>query len=399
MHGEGIADPSFFLINIAVILIFTKLGGMLSKRLGVPSVLGQVVMGVALGPSLLGWIHPDIFLDEVGQIGVILLMFLAGLDTEVQQMKAMGKQSFFVAMGGVIFPIVFGTMVAYGFKPNFQSALFVGTILTATSVSITVQTLLEMGKLKTPEGNTILTAAVIDDILGILILALVVGTGADMSILKLSGLIVLFFVGIFIFGRFVFPLLIELSVKHDIREGRVTLALACCLLFAWLADKMGVATIIGAYIMGMFIGQTRIKDIVVERVQVMGYAFFIPIFFVGIGAGADLHQINLTSLIFVFAMVGTAILTKIVGSLLGALAGKFKMRSALRIGVGMIARGEVALIITSLGIRKGLLDNDIFSGTLLLVLTSTILTPILLSLTFKGRKSGETMEVAKTNVN
>jgi Kef-type K+ transport system membrane component KefB len=383
MHGGAPVDPSIFLINVAVILIFTKVGGMISKRFGVPSVLGQVLIGVILGPSILGILRPDIFLDEVGQIGVIFLMFLAGLDTEVESMKSIGKQSLLIAAGGVVFPLLFGTAVAYLFKPDFHVALFVGTILTATSVSITVQTLLELGKLRSIEGNAILTAAVIDDIIGILILAMVVGVGSNMSLLQLAGMILLFFVGIIIFGRFIFPLLIDLHSKYEIKEGRVTLAIACCLLFAWLADKMGVATIIGAYIMGMFVGQTKIKKLVTERISVIAYTFFIPIFFISIGAGADLHQINATSLLFVIAIVLTAILAKIFGSVVGAILGKFSLRSAYRVGVGMIARGEVALIITSLGLRKGIIDNDVFSSTLILVLVTTILTPILLSKAFK----------------
>ncbi len=383
MHEGTAAIPSMFLINVAIILIFTKIGGMISKRIGVPSVLGQVLTGVILGPTIFGLLKPDLFLDEVGQIGVIFLMFLAGLDTDVKQMKAMGKQSFLVAAGGVIVPLCLGTLVAYWFKQNFQTALFVGTILTATSVSITVQTLMEMGKLKTVEGNIILTAAVIDDIIGIIILAMVVGAGSNTNLVSLIGMILLFFIVITVFGRLIFPSLIKLSTKYDIHEGRVTLALACCLLFAWLADRMGVATIIGAFMMGIFVGQTKINQLVTERIQIIAYAFFIPIFFVGIGASANLHQISVTSLIFVLVIVFIAIITKIIGSMAGALIGRFPIHSAFRVGVGMIARGEVALIITSLGLRKGIIDNDIFSATLMLVLISTIITPLLLSLAFK----------------
>lgn len=383
MHEGTAAIPSMFLLNVAIILIFTKIGGMISKRFGVPSVLGQVLTGLILGPTVIGLLKPDLFLDEVGQIGVIFLMFLAGLDTDIKQMKAMGRQSFLVAAGGVIVPLCLGTLVAFWFKQNFQTALFVGTILTATSVSITVQTLMEMGKLKTVEGNTILTAAVIDDVIGIIILAMVVGAGANTNLVSLIGMILLFFIAVTLFGRYIFPLLIKFSAKHDIHEGRVTLALACCLLFAWLADRMGVATIIGAYMMGIFVGQTKINNLVTERVQIIAYSFFIPIFFVGIGASADLHKITVTSLIFVLAIVFTAIITKVIGSMAGALIGGFSLRSAIRVGVGMIARGEVALIITSLGLRKGIIDNDIFSATLMLVLLSTIITPLLLSAAFK----------------
>lgn len=388
--NEAIVDPSLFLINVTVILIFTKWGGMISKRLGMPSVLGQVLMGIILGPSVLRLLRPDIFLDEVGQLGVIFLMFLAGLDTEIEQVKKVGSRSVLIAVGGVVVPLILGTWLVYTLRHDMRQAIFVGTILTATSVSITVQTLLEMGKLKTLEGNSILTAAVIDDIIGILLLAMVVGVGSQGSIINLMGLIILFFVGVYIFGRFVFPFLIDLHAKYDIREGRVTLALACCLFFAWLADHMGVATIIGAYLMGIFVGQTKIKNLVTERVQIIAYTIFIPIFFVNIGASADLHQINLASLFFALAIVFVAIISKMIGSMIGALLSRFSFRSALRVGVGMISRGEVALIITSLGLRRGLIGQDVFSGTLLLVLTSSLVTPILLSLAFKEKGSVST---------
>jgi len=385
MHGETVVDPSLFLINVAVILIFTKIGGMLSKRLGVPSVLGQVLTGVILGQSILGFIKPDIFLEEVGQIGVILLMFLAGLDTNLHEMRTVGTKSLLVACGGLLVPFIGGILISLAFHMNIHQALLVGTILTATSVSITVQTLLEMGKLKTPEGNTVIAAAVIDDVLGIIVLALVVGAGSNTSFFRLMGLIALFFVGIILFGRFIFPYLIDLYAKHDIREGRVTLALACCLFFAWLADKMRVATIIGAYIMGLFVGRTKIKKLVGERIEIIGYTFFIPIFFLGIGAKANLQQINTSSLVFAGVMVLTAILAKIIGSIIGALIGGFNLRQSYRIGVGMIARGEVALIITSMGFRKGIIGNDVFSGTILLVLVSSIVTPLLLTAAFKEK--------------
>lgn len=385
MHGETLVNPTFFLINIAIILIFTKLGGMVSKRLGVPSVLGQVIFGLILGQSVLGIIKPDILLEEMGQIGVILLMFLAGLDTNLHEMRSVGKQSFLIALGGVLVPLVGGILTTLAFYHDFRQALFVGTILTATSVSITVQTLLELGKLKTPEGNAIIAAAVIDDIMGIIILAMVIGVGANMSVLQIIGLMALFFLGSIIFGRYIFPYLIDLYAKYDIREGRVTLALASCLFFAWWADQMGVATIIGAYIMGLFVGRTKIKKLVRERLEIIGYTFFIPIFFIGIGAGANLRQVSPSSLVFAGIVVIIAILTKVIGSMGGALLGGFKLRSAYRVGVGMIARGEVGLIIASMGLRKGVIGYDVFSSAILVVIISTIVTPLLLSAAFREK--------------
>jgi len=377
------AEPSRFLVNIMVILVFTKIGGMVSKRIGMPSVLGQVLTGIFLGPSIFGLLHPDVFLDEVGQLGVIMLMFLAGLDTELSQIKKVGKKSFLIAVGGVILPFIAGAIFVFLWRHNLHQALFVGAILTATSVSITVQTLMEMGKLKTPEGTSILAAAVIDDVLGLLILSLVIGVGSEFNLFALLGLIILFFLISYVFGRFGLPLIIKIYRKYDIKEGRVTLALACCLLFAWLADRMGLATIIGAYIMGIFVGKTQIKKLVTERVEIIAYTFFVPIFFMGIGAIADLHQINLSLLSFIAVLVFIAIVTKMIGSFLGALAGGFSFKSSVVVGIGMIARGEVVLIITSLGLRKGIIGNDIFSGSILLVLCSTLLTPVLLAKFFK----------------
>ena len=382
-------DPSLFLVNVTVILIFTKVSGIISKRLGMPSVLGQVLTGIIFGPSLLGLLQPDIFLDEVGQIGVIFLMFLAGIDTEVKEIKSVGIQSLLIAVGGVLLPLLGGALIVFWLKHDLQKALFVGTILTATSVSITTQTLLELGKLKTPEGNAILAAAVIDDIIGLLLLALVAGTGKNTNICQLLGFVFIFFVIIILFGRFLFPRLIDLHQKYDIREGRVTLAMACCLFFAWLADHMGMATIIGAYVMGIFVGQTKIKRLVTERLQIIAYSFFIPIFFMGIGALGDLHKLNINSIYLLIILVFLAIITKIIGSMCGALLGKFSLKSSLCIGLGMIPRGEVALIIISLGLRRGIVDNDIFSSTLLLVLVSTLITPVLLAMVFKDPKLSE----------
>jgi Kef-type K+ transport system membrane component KefB len=383
---EGlIVDPSSFLLNLAIILIFTKIGGIICKRWGIPAVLGQVLMGVLLGPTVLGLVKSDLLLDEIGQLGVIFLMFLAGLDTEMESMKRLGKKALLVAVGGALLPFIGGTIVALVFNYNLHTAIFVGTILTATSISITVQTLLELGKLKTPEGNVILAAAVIDDIIGIILLAIVVsfGNGSSTNILLLMGRIILFFILIYLVGQWVFPLLVGLHAKHNIREGRVTLAIAICLLFAWLADNMGLATIIGAYLMGIFVGQTNIKNLVTQRVQIIAYTFFIPIFFVGIGTGVNLRQIDLSVLLFALAITVTAILTKMVGSMCGALLGKFDLKSSLRIGVGMIARGEVGLVVTSLGVRMGIIGNEVFSAVLILIIVAIIITPVLLPMVFK----------------
>lgn len=377
-------DPTLFLINIAIILVFTKIGGMISKRLGCPSVLGQVLTGIILGPSLLGLIRPDAFLDQIGQIGVILLMFLAGLDTDMKQMKTLGVFSLFIAIGGVVLPLAAGFGFTFVFRQNIQEALLVGIILTATSVSITAQTLLEMGKLKTPEGNAILGAAVIDDILGVVLLATMVGMGPNFNIWMLLGKIGLFFAVVFGFGIFVLPRLVNTYSKFDIREGRITLALGSCLLFAWLAEYLGVAAIIGAYLIGIFFGQTKIRRVIVERMEVVAYTIFVPVFFVNIGAVADLNQLRSDSFLFLAGLILIAILSKIFGCMGGALLGKFSLKSSLIIGIGMIARGEVGLIVASLGLRKGLIGQDIFAGAVLLVLVSTLITPMLLSLAFKA---------------
>lgn len=378
------ADPTQFLMNVTIILVFTKIGGMISKRLGMPYVLGQVLTGIFLGPSVFGLLKTDIFLDEVGQIGVILLMFLAGLETDMKQMKKVGARSFWVAIGGVVVPLVVGTAFVYAFRHNFREALFVGTMLTATSVSITAQTLMEMGKLRSMEGNVILGAAVIDDILGVILLAIVSGMGSGSSLLPLFGRIIGFFVLAMLFGQFFVPFVVRQYRRYDIREGRVTLALGCCLLFAWLGEHMGVAAIIGAYLMGIFFGKTRIQKLITERIEVLAYTFFVPIFFITIGAVADLRKIETSSLGFLGILVLLAILTKIFGCMFGAMACKCPMKSSLIIGIGMIARGEVGLIVASLGMRQGIIEGDIFSGTILIVLISTVVTPLLLTVAMRS---------------
>ncbi len=375
-----------FLIDIAIILLFANIGGFLSAKLKQPAVLGQILAGLIMGPSVLNIIHATGFITNMAEIGVILLMFIAGLETDIDDLKKSGASSASIAIGGVIAPLLFGVLVILIMKPsaNYYEALFVGVILTATSVSITVQALRELGQLRTKQGVGILGAAIIDDVLGIILVTLVVGMAHPSSgncILIVLGKIVAFFllsicVGI-IFSKI-------LTKYHTVisRENRVlTAAIIFCFILAFIAEELGVAAIIGAYFTGVIFSTTPHRNRVSHEIQRIAYALFTPIFFVNIGLKVDLSHIG-QALGLSVLLILAAVLGKVIGCGAGAKLSKFTNREALQISIGMIPRAEVALIVTNLGLKIGIIGHEVFTSVILLVLVSTIITPILLKMTF-----------------
>ncbi|MMZ52226.1 High-affinity Na(+)/H(+) antiporter NhaS3 [compost metagenome] len=377
------------IFELAVILLASKLAGDISVRLGQPSVLGKLLIGIVLGPALLGVITSTDVLGELSQIGVILLMFIAGLETDIDEFKRTGKASAYVGIAGIIVPLSLGYVAGSMMGLPALQSVFLGLLLSATSVSISVQALKEMGNLKSKEGTTILGAAVIDDVLVIIALAFVMSlAGGDVNL----GMVVLkkiaFFAIAIVLGWKVVPWALRMFAPLRVTESVISAGLIICFLYAFLAEYAGVAAIIGAYIAGVAISLTDYKHEVFEKVETIAYAVFVPVFFTSIGVSANFAGItNHIGLIVELSIL--AILTKLIGSAIGARVAGFSWKSSLGIGSAMVSRGEVALIIAAIGLESKLLQQDMFTVIVIVVLITTIVTPPMMKLFFASPKENK----------
>lgn len=386
-----------FLMDLALILLSTKVLGLITKKFHMPQVVGALCAGLLLGPAVLGVIEETTFIKSTAEIGVIVLMFAAGMETEIDDLKKSGKASFVIALLGVIVPLAGGYLVAMFFnKPGMIepegncSALlqniFVGVILTATSVSITVETLKEMGKLKTRSGNAILGAAIIDDILGIIALTIITSmadTNVKISVVLLK--IVLFFVFTLIagFAYYKFYIWWNNRDKHGMHR-HVIISFVFCLLMSYIAEEFfGVADITGAFFAGLIISATQKSKYLAAKFDVLSYLYLSPVFFASIGLKVVLPEMNGTIVAFAVILTLVAVLTKIVGCGVGAKMCGYKNYQCVRIGTGMVSRGEVALIVASKGAAVGLLGSAFLGPIVIVVVITTIITPILLKFVFK----------------
>jgi Kef-type K+ transport system membrane component KefB len=372
-----------FLLVLVCLLISLKIAGWVFQHLHFPVVIGQLLVGVIAGPSVLGWVHPSQILDVFSSIGVILLMFIAGLETDMKQMRAVGGAAFTAASLGVVLPFVAGTAFGVVAGYSIPVCLFLGTLLTATSVSISAETLKDLGKLNTKAGTTILGAAVIDDVLGLVvlsvILAVTLGQNPTWSILKMA----LYFPVAYLIGHYGFPLLSRRLPRTLALETRLGLVLALVLLYAWSAESLGnVATITGAYIAGILVNRTDMREWVHDGLSKMGYALFVPLFFASIGIAANFQSVAAVPLFLMIGFVTIAILTKILGCASGAFLWRFGAHEAWTVGVGMISRGEVGLITASIGLQAGLLTPALFTIMILVTFITTMITPVLLKLLY-----------------
>lgn len=386
-----------FLLFLSIILISTKVLGLFSRKIHMPAVVGALAAGVILGPSCLGMITLEgstgVFLEEMAEIGVILLMFNAGLETDLSELKKNGVASFVTAMIGVAVPLLGGFLgYALFFQTDFTNygevlkAVFVGVVLTATSVSITVETLRELGKLKGKVGTTILGAAVIDDIVGIIVLTVV--TSLQDSSVSPVGVIVKI-VLYFIFIAAVTFVLIKLRRLIEIQDEKrrvVILSVAFCFIMAYVSEEFfGIADITGAYFAGLMLCSLKVGPYIARRCEIPSYLVFSPVFFASVGLKVALGGMNASIWIFSAVLLVIAILTKVVGCGLGARMCKCNNKEALQIGIGMISRGEVALIVAQKGYSCGLLGDVLFAPIVLVVIVTTLLTPILLKLVMKDK--------------
>lgn len=383
-------DSIELLLPLALILVGARLVGRLSQRLGLPAVLGELVAGLVLGPSVLGLVEPNEVLMAVAGIGVLLLMFIAGLETDVSALQQVGKASGYAAVAGVVLPFLGGVAAGLAFGLDTATSLFLGTALTATSVSVSVQTLRELGRLQSKEGLIILGAAIIDDVLGILLLSLVLGmSGEGSSPLLAVGRLVLFFPIALVVGRLLVTPLVHWIHRHHAREAGFALIIALVLVYAWAAEALGgLAAITGAYLAGVLVARLpEAREWVVDGASVMGYGLFVPVFFVTVGLVTDVRNVMLAPGLTLVVVV-TAVVTKLAGSALGARRGGCDRREAVAVGAGMIARGEVALVMATLGLSSGLLDEATFTVVVLMTVATTLLTPLLLKVTAPGQVAG-----------
>ncbi|PEI84612.1 cation:proton antiporter [Bacillus toyonensis] len=375
-----------FFFQIALILLSTKLAGDLSVRLGQPSVLGKLIVGIVIGPAVLGWIENSELLTQLSNVGVILLMFMAGLETDLEELNANRNSSLAVALGGIILPFVGGYVSGLVMGMEQGNAVFLGLLLCATSVSISVQTLRDLGKMKTRESTTMLGAAVFDDILVVILLAFAMSfLGTDdvnltMVILKK----VVFFASIILIGWKGVPAIMRWLSPLRVSESIVSAALIICFSFAYFGELLGIAGIIGAFAAGIAISQTNYKHEVEKKVEPIAYAMFVPVFFVSIGMNITFDGIG-NQIWFILALTAIAVFTKLIGCGFGARMTGFDAKSSAIIGAGMVSRGEVALIIAGTGLSSGLLAQDYFTAIVIVVILTTMITPPMLKYTFGAK--------------
>ncbi len=385
------------LIDIALILIFTKVGGLISRKFKMPEVLGALVAGVILGPAVLRLVEYTENIKLLSELGVIMLMFLAGLETNVDELKKAGKTSLAIALMGVIIPLLLGTAAAYLFFTNFWENLFVGVILTATSVSISVQTLTELGKLNTKAGVNILGAAVIDDVLGLILISIVLavsqtlGSGASGSAAAISLLLtfakIIAFCIISVIMIVVVPKYIN-KISTDNRHKRDLLpyAIAMALLLAFVSEVLGIAAITGAYICGLTLSQFIHKEYIEKNVKAISSGFLSLIFFASVGIAADIKGLSPEVILITLVMFAIAVIGKLFGCAGAARLFKMSKRESIQIGVGMISRGEVAIITANIGMQNGIISEEIYIPTLIVVILTTVITPALLKIVFSSKK-------------
>lgn len=396
------------LLLLSFIIIAAKAAGALSTKIGQPPIFGKILIGLILGPSLLnilGWpiftaspvqahfIPLEDIIHDMAQIGVILLMFIAGIETDVAGVMRVGKVAFWSAAGGVLLPMGIGAWASRYFGYPWKEAIFIGTILTATSVSITAQTLLELNALKSKEGSCILGAAVIDDVMGIIVLSLVVAFSINpiaqgginsgvIAVIFLIAQIAVFFVLSILIGQRYLEKIINWASKIPGSQMVLAASLIICFFYAFWAEYWGkVAAITGAYIAGVLLAQTSFKERILKEAQIFSYALFVPVFLIDIGLQANARQLT-SGITFTLIIIVIAILGKIFGCGLGANLTGFNFIESSRVGIGMISRGEVGLIVASYGLAHAIIGQDIFSSMVLMVLVTTLITPILLRFVF-----------------
>ena len=378
--------------NLAIIMLSAKFFGLVARKLRAPQVVGEIIAGLLIGPCLLGLVHTSDTIEIFAEIGVVLLMFTTGLGTNLQELLKAGPIATLIACVGVAVPLAGGTLLYgafYGFgavgSPEFYKALFIGTIMTATSVSITVATLQELGHLKSFLGTTIVSAAVIDDVIGIVVLTCVLGassgTGTGLGRVLLDT--VLFFIVAVVIGLVAHKAMLWLDHRNPHTQRITIVSMAFCFAMAYIAEQyFGIADITGAYIAGIVLCSMNDAPYVERRVDISNYTLFAPVFFASIGLKTDISGLTPAILLFSVCFVVVALVTKIIGCGLAAKLCRFSWGDSLKVGVGMMTRGEVALIVAQKGLEVGVVDPVYFTAVILLIVVSSVLTPLVLKVLF-----------------
>jgi Kef-type K+ transport system membrane component KefB len=392
------------LLLFSLILLAAKTAGYLSTRLHQPSVLGELLVGLLLGPTLADMVHWEVFeshfvflqelVVETAEIGVVLLMFVAGLELHLSDLQRSGRVSFVAGTLGVILPVSLGVLAALLFRYDVQAAAFFGLTLGATSVSISAQTLIELKMLRSKVGLGLLGAAVFDDILVILLLSilLAVASGGSglMAILSVFLRMLVFLAGSVAFGVWFLPRLMRRVAHMPVSQGVLALSLVVTFTYAAMAEILGgMAAITGAFLAGVMFGRCPEKEQLERSMNALAYGFFVPIFFVNIGLSVNLSNFRLESFWFTLVILLVAVLGKLLGAGWGASLAGFSGIDAAMLGAGMVSRGEVGLIIASVGIEAGLMNEEIFSVIVLMVVVTTLLTPLLLRFLYRYKKQQE----------
>ncbi|PID27766.1 MAG: sodium:proton exchanger [Candidatus Cloacimonadota bacterium] len=381
------------LLHLSVIIFFANILTALSKKFKQPPVIGMLLLGIVLGPSFIDIVESDVIIKWLAKLGVLFLLFEAGLETNLTQIVKDSKQAMLPALGGILLPLGLGAGFSFLSGGELMQNLLAGVIFTATSVSVSVMTLIDLGKLKGIEGRCIINAAIIDDILGILMVTIMFGlaiegeveeaahSGIMFSMIKIAG----FFVVTFLVGQFLLRPFFRNIKKIYLDSALISLTMAVIFLYSWMAEQAGIAAITGAYFAGLFLGQTNFRQSIHEGVSTVGKSFFIHVFFVNIGLEMNLFEID-SHPFYLIAFIFLAVFGKIIGSGIGAKLSGFDPIRSLRIGIGMVPRGEVALIIANMAVAKGLLEHKILSATILTVIVSALFTPVMLKFSFAKLK-------------
>lgn len=384
--------------DLAIIIVFAKFFGLVARKLKAPQVVGEIIAGILIGPSVLGLVQQTDFLVQMAEVGVVLLMFSAGLETNLKDLLKTGPMALAIACAGVFMPLVCGTFLYMGFygvapwgSDEFYTAVFVGVILTATSVSITVQTLKELGKLKGKIGTTILSAAIIDDVIGIIVLTFVIGfknPESNPGEVVLST--ILFFVFAIVVGYIIYKIFKKVDNRYPHTRRIPIIGLALCFSFAFIAEEFfGIADITGAYVAGIILCSSRDSEYIAEKMDINSYMLFGPVFFASIGLKTSLDNVNGSLLLFSVCFVLVGLLSKIIGCGLMSKLLRFRGRDCLKIGVGMMTRGEVALIVAQKGLSVGMIAPEYFTAVILLIVVSSICTPIILKVLYAKDSEGD----------
>jgi Kef-type K+ transport system membrane component KefB len=393
-----------FIISIIIIVAAAKIGGYVSYRLGQPAVVGEVLVGLILGPSALNFLQWPIFTDQhlgetikfLAELGILLLLFLAGLNLHLSDLAESGKVAAWAGILGFAFAVALGFVLGTAFSFEPDRALFIGLLIAPTSISITAQTLMELGKLRSRVGVTMLGAAVVDDSLGVLGLSLFFaflageGSGGLTSAILILLRMILFLVVASAVGLWLIPRLSRFVETLPISQGLIAFAFTTMLLYAWAAEVLGsMAMIIGAFMAGLFFARSPLKQRIEREISPLTYGVFVPIFFVSVGLAADVRQLSSDSLALLMAMCIAVIISRMLASGLAGRVGGWPGRESIQLGVGMMPRGEVTLIVATIGIIEGLIGPEVFSTAVGMVIVTTLLTPPLLRRAFPGAATAD----------